>query len=208
MRANGFTMLELLVGLLIAMLCSIMLLMLFKQTTQISVNSAHDAEYEAQLQTGMMIAQRFIQNAGYGSGSPSDIEIGTHLNQPAVFWRYVPNLAATPISYVCQGIAEEITTEGNFKLHRLILIEKANCGNTTAITSGTWQEAKALVAIRNTADTPIFQFSLSVSDCTPFGIDHHKSGSKQINLSAARPHITGVGNQLQTAICLNNIKVT
>lgn len=208
MKANGFTMIELLIGLLIASLCSIMLLMLFKQTSHIAVNSAQDANYEAQLQTGMLVAQRFIQNAGYGSGSPTDIEIATHAGKPAVFWRYIQQLNATPIQYICQGLAEEISTDGSFQLHRLILIEKANCGTGQALTAGTWQESKAIIAIKNQSATPIYQYAMSTSDCTPFGIDHNKSGSKKLTLSAARPHITGVGSQLQTAICLNNIKVT
>jgi prepilin-type N-terminal cleavage/methylation domain-containing protein len=208
MNARGFTMLELLVGLLIASLCAVMLLMLFKQTSQIAVTSAQDAEYEAQLQTGMLVAQRFIQNAGYGTGSTSDIALGTHFNNPAIFWRHVSNLDTTPLSYVCQGIAEEIQADGGFKLHRLILIEKANCGTTTELTEGTWTESKAIIAIKNNSATPIYEFAMSDSDCTPFGIDSIKSGSKQLTLSAARPHITGVGSSLQTAVCLNNIKVT
>ena len=208
MKANGFTMIELMIGLLIASLCSIMLLMLFKQTSHIAVNSAQDAQYEAQLQTGMLVAQRFIQNAGYGSGSPTDIEIGTHAGKPAVFWRYINRLDTTPIEYTCQGLAEEISTEGSFQLHRLILIEKTNCGTTQALTAGTWQESKAIIAIKNQSTTPIYQYAMSNSDCTPFGIDNSKSGSKQLTLSAARPHITGVGSQLQTAISLTNIKVT
>ena len=208
MKQNGFTMIELLVGLVIASLCSIMMLMLFKQSSQITMNSAQDATYEAQLQTGMMVAQRFIQNAGYGSGSPSDIEIGQYNNQRAVFWRYMPNLNTTPVTFNCQGLAEEISGTSSLKTHRLILIEKTNCGNTTALSEGTWQESKAIVAIQSTSTSPLFTFELAGSDCTPFGIDSRTSGTKQLTITAARPYLTGVGSSLQTAICLSNIKVT
>ena len=67
MPKNGFTLVELMVGLVIGMLCMIMMLMLFKQVSHISLQSSQDAEYDAQLQTSMLIVQKLIQNAGYGS---------------------------------------------------------------------------------------------------------------------------------------------
>ena len=209
MKPKGFTLVELMVGLGIASLCTIMMLMLFKQSSQISINSAEDAQYEAQLQTALLVSQRFIQNAGYGSGSSNDIELGQHFNNPALFWRYIPNLNATPVTYICQGLAEEIQQKNGRVVHRLVLIEKTACGNTTAISAGTWQESKAIVAIKHQDQQPIFKFSLGSSDCTPFGIDNDKAGTKQVTLSAERPHLQGaVGSTLQSSICLSNIKMT
>ena len=77
MLRNGFTIIELLVGIVIAMLCMITMLMLFKQLTQVSVSSTQDAEYDAQLQSGMLTIQKYVQNAGFGSGQQSDIASGT-----------------------------------------------------------------------------------------------------------------------------------
>lgn len=206
MPKNGFTLVELMVGLVIGMLCMIMMLMMFKQVSYISVQSSQDAEYDAQLQTSMLIVQKLIQNAGYGSGAVSDIATGTYMSNPAVFWRYVENVNASPIVYTCQGVGEKITTENNQKVHRLIVLKKDSCGNSSAVNSGAWQEQQTVVAIRNQSDTALFQYSLSASNCRPFGIDKNNIGIRQITLTAPRQYLTGTAANIQTTVCLNNIK--
>ncbi len=206
MPKNGFTLVELMVGLVIGMLCMIMMLMLFKQVSHISLQSSQDAEYDAQLQTSMLIVQKLIQNAGYGSGAVDDIETGTYLSQPAVFWRYVQNVDASPIVYICQGISEQISTENNQKVHRLMVLKKDSCGNSTSVSSGTWQEQQTVIAIRNQSDSPLFQYTLSASNCRPFGIDKQNVGIRQVTLTAPRQYLTGTMANVQTTVCLNNIK--
>lgn len=210
MPKNGFTMIELLVGLVISMLCMIIMLMLFKQLMHVSLNSSQDAEYDAQLQSGMLSAQKYMQNAGYGSGKSSDIAIGSYSGNPAVFWLFVKEIGATPIAYQCQGIGEEISTENNQKVHRLVLLKKNACGTTEAITAGTWVKDQPIVVIKNTAAAPIYQFNMSSGTaCTPFGIDKTASaGLKQVTLTAARQHMTGIGQNIQNVVCLNNIAAT
>lgn len=208
MRANGFTLIELMIGLLISMLCMIMLLMLFRQISQISVRSSQSAEYDAQIQTGLLVLEKFIQNAGYGSGLANDIQIGTHFGNPALFWRFIPELDSVPVSYQCQGVAEKITTENGLRIHRLVLMKKDACGTTTALTEGTWQESQAIVSINNNSTTPIFRYALSQGECRPFGINSTPVGTKQISLTAFRPEMTGLGEKIQSLICLNNIKAT
>lgn len=210
MPKNGFTMIELLVGIVIAMLCMITMLMLFKQLTHVGVSSTQDAEYDAQLQSGMLAAQKYIQNAGYGSGESTDIAIGTFAGNPAVFWLYVTELGASPLAYTCQGIGEEVSTVDGQKVHRLVLLKKVACGKTEAVTAGTWVKDQPIVAIKNKTDTPIYQFSLSSSTaCAPFGIEKNAAaGLKQITLTAARQHMTGVGQNIQNVVCLSNISTT
>lgn len=206
MHKNGFTLLELMVGLVIGILCMLMMLMMFKQISQISIQSAQDAEYDSQLQTGMVIVQKLIQNAGYGSGTVSDIATGTHFSRPAIFWRYVADINASPITYTCQGIGEKITTENNQKVHRLIMLKKDSCGNSTAVNSGTWQEQQTLVAIRNQSDAALFQYQLSETNCRPFGIDKNNVGIRQLTLTAPRQYPIPPEPNIQTIVCLNNIK--
>lgn len=210
MPKNGFTMIELLVGIVIAMLCMVTMLMMFKQLTQVGVNSTQDAEYDAQLQSGMLAAQKYIQNAGYGSGEQTDIAIGSYSGNPAVLWLQVEDLNASPIAYQCQGIGEEITTVDGQKIHRLVLLKKAACGKTEAITAGAWVKDQPIVAIKNPADAPVYQFALSSGTaCAPFGIEKdNAAGLKQITLKAARQHMTGVGENIQNVVCLSNISTT
>lgn len=205
MKANGFTLLELMVGIVISMMCMIMMMMFFKHHSAISLSSSQDAEYDTQVKTGLLIIEKFVQNAGYGSGKPEDVDIGTYSGNPALLWRYMPNLNAVPMSYECQGITEKIENENGHKIHRLVLLKNPNCGNDTAITDLSWPEPQSILAIKNDSATPIFQFQLSHGDCRTYGIDSNNAGARQLTVTAPRQHGTGVGQEVQTKICLNNI---
>lgn len=210
MHKNGFTMIELLVGIVIAMLCMITMLMLFKQISHIGVNTTQDAEYDAQLQSGILAAQKFIQNAGYGSGAQTDIALGSFAGNPAILWLFAKDLSASPLAYQCQGIGEEITTEDGQTVHRLYLLKKTACGKTEAITAGTWEKDQSITVIRNSTTTPLYKYAMTSGACSPFGIDKsNAAGLKQVTLTAARQHMSsGVGQNIQTVVCLNNIATT
>lgn len=202
MHQKGFTLVELLVGLVIAMLCMIMMLMLFKQTTQIGISSSQDAEYDAQIQTGLLVSQKFIQNAGYGSGKALDIKTGTYAGNASLLWRLIPNIGATPITYQCQGIAEKVTQDGNAFMHRLVLIKKT-CNATDTWETGTWQDDQVIVAFRSNKADPVFSYTLTTGQCTPFGIDKSADkGLRQVTINARREHLNG---SIKNTICLNNI---
>lgn len=206
MKQAGFTLIELMVGMVIAILCMLMMLMLFKQITQIGMSAAQDAEYDAQIQTGLLVAQKFIQNAGYGSGLANDIQKGTQFGYSAIFWRFIPNIGTTPITYQCQGIAEKITTDGNTKLHQLILLKKACGSEPTTWINGTWEEDQNIVTFRSSKSDPIFQYDISAGKCTPYGVDKNNSnGLKQLTITAKREHMTGTGGSIKNTVCLNNI---
>lgn len=207
MKSNGFTLVELLIGVVIATLCMLMMLSLFKQTTQIGIASSHDAEYDAQIQIGLLVAQKFIQNAGYGSGLSNDIILVSSTSIPTLYWRFIPLISQTPITYKCQGIVEKIVSDHSTYLHRLVLIKK-NCGSTTDWQTGTWEEDQTLATIRSSKSDPIFQYSLAAQNCTPYGIDNNNAkGLKQLTISAQREHITGTvtGSTVKNTVCLNNI---
>lgn len=207
MKQHGFTLIELLIGIVIAILCMLMMLTLFKQTTQIGVNSSQDAEYDAQIQIGLLVAQKFIQNAGYGSGLSNDIVLVSSTSIPTLYWRFIPSINQTPITYQCQGLIEKIVQENSTYLHRLVLIKK-NCGSTTDWQTGTWEEDQTLATIRSSKQDPIFQYSLAVKSCTPYGIDSNNTKAlKQLTISAQREHITGAvtGSTVNNTVCLNNI---
>lgn len=210
MPKNGFTMIELLVGIVIAMLCMITMLMLFKQLTHVGLSSTQDAEYDAQLQSGMLAIQKYVQNAGFGSGQQGDIASGTYSGNPAIFWRSVKELNVTPIAYECRGVGEVITTEDGQKVHRLVLLKKTACGTSEAITAGSWEKDQPIIAIRNSSDAPIYQYAIAAgSGCSPFGIEKTSAtGLKQITLTAARQHMTGIGQNIQNVVCLSNITTT
>jgi prepilin-type N-terminal cleavage/methylation domain-containing protein len=202
MRQHGFTIIELMVGLVISSLCMIMMLMLFKQTTQIGLASSKDAEYSAQTQTAHLVIQKLVQRAGYGSGQSDDIKIATYLRNPAIFWRFIPEVDASPISYQCEGVAEIVDDLGHVKSHSLVLLRKS-CGSEQEWQIGDWKETQVIVNIHNQTTSPIFSYDLSESACTPYGIDmHHDSALKKITIYAQREHLD---QHLKSTVCLNNI---
>lgn len=210
MKKNGFTMLEVLVGLVIAMLCMIMMLMTFKQISKISLESSLDAEYDTQVQLGMLVLQKIIQNAGYGSGNAGDITVDNN----TLYLRFTPDLAE-PTTLKCQALTYQ--NDASKKEYKLFLLENiTDCGTDTVLKDLPWTNSSTnkspLITIKNQEITegtaPIFTFSLqnlvSPQKCTPYGISgHNPSGSKTVTITAQGQHINS--KQIQSLICLNNI---
>ena len=73
------------VALLLASLLMLTMLTLFKQISFIGMSTAEDAEYEAQMEIGLLTISRLVTNAGYGMGQDDDIVIGQYEGKRAVF---------------------------------------------------------------------------------------------------------------------------
>src|SRR5690554_6877278 len=214
MRKNGFTLIELMVGLLLSSLLMLTMVTLFKQVSHVGLNSSEDSEYESQMEIGMLTIQRLIQNAGYGSGSQNDIAIGTYNSKEAIFWRaatsYDPNPAAT-ITYQCNGFGIKIEPDGSHYIHRLLLLKASPCSAGTNLVNEDWQVEQTIASIKiNPQDNPpytgnpVFQYALSHSPCVPFGIPlGNLSGDVRVKISGLRKYDYGVGNK-ERFVCLNN----
>lgn len=223
---NGFTLIELLIGIVIAMLCMIMMLMLFKQISKISLQSMQDADYDTQAQTGALIIQKLVQNAGYGidrSSNPTavqDISLAQFNGKPAIFWRFLssnPTDTSATRTYTCEAlISENDLVNKEYKL--FMLSYPNNCGpDLNPSTASLWSDPSRytkspLVTIRNpeiTASTdPIFSFNLSDmpvgKNCTPYGIsENNPAGSKYVTVTARSKDLAI--KDIQQVICLNNI---
>lgn len=224
---NGFTMIELLVGIVIAMLCMIMMLMLFKQISKVSLESMQDAQYDSQIQTGTLVIQKLLQNAGYGidrrdeTPPQNDVLIGEINDSPAIFWRVLDSDPADSTgiqNYKCEAlVSENDVTHKEYKL--ILLTSNPNaCGRDTVLDNSTlWTTAtnfskSSLITIKNsniTATTdPIFNFSINDlavgKNCTPYGIsENNPTGYKYITVTAKSKDLAI--KDIQQVICLNNI---
>lgn len=213
MKKNGFTLIELLVGLVIAMLCMIMMLMLFRQISQVSLEASFDAEYDTQVQIGMLILQKVIQNAGYGSGNANDIAIDA--SKDILYLRFTPDIT-TPTVLKCQAILSNNDIEN--KEYQLYLLENTkNCGTdadlkTSSIWNSTHTTRSPLITIRNknieATTAPVFSFKVENltggKKCTPYGISKdNPSGSKYVTVTAKGQYSSV--KQVRSSICLNNI---
>lgn len=206
MRKNGFTLIELMIGLLLSSLLMLTMLTLFKQISFIGLNSSEDAEYEAQLEIGMLTIQKLVQNAGYGSGQNDDVIMGTYDSKDALLWRFAKNHEAVPIEFQCRGFSVDIgpKTANDKYVHRLLLL-KAPCVAGDLVND--WTVEQAIAAVKSDQNTdPVFQFELVSGECAPFGIDQGGFvGDMSVAISGIRKYDYGVGNK-EKFVCLSNIK--
>ena len=118
----GATLISLLIGLLIAMLCIIAVLSSYRTIVKTGVESRVAATHDAQLQTGLTTAQIFLQNAGFGLEglnnllSEADIQVESQ-SISALLWRYKSN-----DKIICQGLADIQSPDG--KKRKFILLER------------------------------------------------------------------------------------
>lgn len=129
-RASGFSLLELLIGMLLALITTLAMLTLYRQTARSVFDpdqgSAKLAQRDSQLMAALLSVQQQAQEAGFGAGggreqnllllSISDLRLNadgavTTLSAApvasgsgnAAVWRYRPQLDAG--AYACRGVA-------------------------------------------------------------------------------------------------------
>ncbi|MFY9179293.1 MAG: prepilin-type N-terminal cleavage/methylation domain-containing protein [Venatoribacter sp.] len=210
MRKNGFTLVELLVGLVIAALLMLTILVYFKQVSFLGLVSSEDAEYETQLEIGMLTVQKLVQEAGYGSGNADDIAEGAFDGNSAVFWRYVSNFdplnAAPPApSYTCRGFGSQISGTAPRITHRLVLLS-ANCNASANLSTAAWTVVQPVAAVMSTTATPVFDFSVVASSCVPFGIGE-AVGEQMLIITGLKKYEYGSASRDKIRrVCLTNIK--
>lgn len=202
---KGFTLVELMVGMLLTSLLMITMLTLFKQVNFIGMNSAEDAEYEAQLEMGLLTIQRLVANAGYGSGLDDDVVIGSYEGNEAIFWRYAEDHEAMPLVMQCRGFGVKIETFNDQFKHRLLLLT-APCTAANLVDEA-WVVQQPIATVKSEEDTdPVFTYSLVTGECVPYGIyQGGVSGNKRVVIEGVRKHDFGVGNK-RRFVCFNNIK--
>ena len=188
---KGSTIVSLMVGLVISMLCLIALLTLFKAIV------TTNAQQDTQLFNGLTLAQMLAQNAGFGFSSGTNVLIPSSTlaldnnisveSQKAVLWRYYTTINI-PNTLTCQGIASVL----NNNQTKLILLKANSCAQTSNLDSLTWTVDRVL-AVLPSAST--ISFNLTTQTCTPYGIGTAASHSK----------LTITANTFSFPVCLSNI---
>lgn len=206
---SGVTLISLLIGLLIAMLCMIGLLSAYRTIAKTGVESRMDATHDTQLQNGLIASQMMIQNAGFGlegdtNLKSANITIGSN-STPALLWRYKVGGTVS-----CQGLAD-IADSSKRKL--VTLTASTGCDDTSVLDTLTWETDKTLAHLTNfSGGTNNQQVTYTVTqstDCTTFGSVNTGSGQHpQVTLStktSTQQHNSlGLGS-IQVPICILNI---
>jgi len=191
---QGITLVSLLVGLAISMLCLMALLALFRTVIHTSVDARKSSVLDTQLQNSLTTVQVLVQNAGFGypaSSVPNIIEVASIEDvtaNKAILWRWDPDIDTTTKS-ICQGIT--------YTENALILLKKTCSYNLSLTTGSTWEKDSTL------ASFPIgttITFELKDQTCAPYGSAIIK-GSKVLNITTNY----STGTSIKFPVCLSNI---
>lgn len=177
---KGTTILSLMIGLLISMLCLTALLALFRAVIWNSAEAQQNSQSDTQLLSGLTVIPNYAQNAGYGlssaganpnisqvtvtsgnSATYASAKVGTN----AVVWRYKEGTTVT-----CQGIVTiEDTTNNKTSIALVKLVDTTRCPETDALTSistTTWTQDRVLATV---SGTPTTSFTVADATCSPYG---------------------------------------
>ena len=205
---SGATLISLLIGLLISMLCLIGLLSSYRTMAKTGAESRMAATHDTELQNGLTAAQMLVQNAGFGLDGSSHlsiepITIGSN-STSALLWRY-KNGSTT----LCQGLADI----PNASKRKFIIIKvQTGCDSTSNLNTFTWTEKSTLANLvdYSTGSTNPQQvtFQKASSSCTPFGavVSDNSISHPLVTISAktSTQNIAGL-NAIEVPVCILNI---
>jgi hypothetical protein len=181
-RQRGMSLIGLLIGLLISVLCILASLTLYKNLIQVATESKLDSNHDGQIASTMLIMQLEVQSAGYGieGANFAHIVAQNDSEKSQLLWRFSPNSGTT---FECRGFLEEqLEDEGIFRVLKLIKAT-SGCNASAALSSLTWEEVSVLGRWRVLDDgvddaglddyldehNTLFNFRLDPEICSPYG---------------------------------------
>jgi hypothetical protein len=190
-RQKGLSLIGLMIGLLISVLCILGSLTLYKNLIQVATESKLDSNHDGQLASAMLVIQLGVQNAGFGI-EPDTTTPSIVINNPAtgktqLLWRFLKD--GTIDEYECRGLhEEEDTTNGVFRVLKVIKVVDDTCDESTPLESFTWDTDNPVTVLGRwrvleddaagvglddyiTTNGTMFNFALSPSPvmCNPYG---------------------------------------
>lgn len=214
----GTTLIGLLVGLVISMLCIIAVLSVYRTMVKTGVDSRVASTHDTQLQSGFTTAQMFLQNAGFGlDGSSHFLQSDTisidSKNVNAILWRFKEGSTV-----VCQGLADVATADN--KKRSFILLNgflgetETNCSETESLSSTTikWKVKATLAELEDysldKSNPKQINFEQSTANCTPYGAGDPDVNTQHplvtILAQTSTQQVAGLG-QIKVPVCLMNI---
>jgi Tfp pilus assembly protein PilW len=200
---QGSTLISLLIGMLISLLCIGGSLTLYKNLVRVAAETQSDATYDGQIALSMLTARLELQNAGFGIAGPGTTHIATQTSgsSNSLYWRYkIGN------QFYCKGI-RDIAVNGNREL-RLIEASTNTCTETAALTSLSYSTTQTLGEFKNSANA-VVSFTVSQQSCWPYGVGK-VAPHYQVVISAntAAKQFNSAVNASTYTYCLPNIYPT
>lgn len=222
---KGLSLIGLLIGLLISVMCILASLGLYKNLIQVATVNKLDANHDGNLAAALLTIQMEVQSAGYGIDNAKN---GTHImttydstaKKRYLFWRFS---TATGV-YQCRGLLEQKVTVSDEVFQELSLVTPASgCTETAVLSNLTWSttvatlgrwrvydDGDALSGLdKRVADNgTLFSFGLNTQAvCSPYGASTTTGNRTRLVVtapgSAYLQGATGVANTYE--FCLPNI---
>lgn len=183
-QQKGMSLISLLIGLLISVLCILGSLTLYKNLIHVATESKLDSGHDGQLASAMLMIQLEVQSAGYGidgAGVEHIIEHdpSTTDGERRLLWRFTTDGGGT---YQCRGLLEQGEEQDLYRTLSLIKVN-AGCNSTAALNTFTWTPITVLGKWRVVDDEvddiglddhiedhdTMFDFELTTTACNPYG---------------------------------------
>ncbi|GAA4999777.1 hypothetical protein GCM10023206_00950 [Acinetobacter puyangensis] len=213
-KQKGVTLISLLIGLLIAMLCMVAVLSIYRTVVYVGADSRIAATHDTQLQNGLTTAQMLLQNAGFGL-DPTVRNVATtsiSLNSTtinALVWKELDAIGGTAHCYGLADIA--VSAE-----RQLVLLKGTGCQSSGTVTYNVtaWSVERTLAHLHDySADkTNLAQIGFSGATastttdkaCTPYG-EGEINTVKHPNVTISAK--TSTNQTVNITVCLVNIVV-
>lgn len=200
---QGSTLISLLIGMLISLLCIGGSLTLYKNLVRVAAETQSDATYDGQLALSMLTARFELQNAGFGIAGPNTSHVITQTSgsSSTLYWRYKMGS-----QFYCKGL-QDIAVGSNREL-RLIDASTSACTETASLTSLTYTTSQTLGEFKNFSGA-VVSFALSAQSCWPYGVGK-VAPHYQVVISAntAAKQFNSAINASTYTYCLPNIYPT
>lgn len=217
------TLISLMVGLFISLMCVLASLTLYKNLITVAAESKVESIHDGQLAASMLTLQKEVMSAGFGIENAGAADIvrrkvdasGSDLGTIELLWRYRESTGA---AVQCRGVREygEVNADGNeFRILKVIADTSADCDAAAILTDLSWGTtvdtlAKWLVVgglkTYVDANSTLLDFALTQQACSPFGnIDPETHWVVEVSAPGAAK-LNGAPNTVDTSylFCLPN----
>ncbi len=205
MKQAGFSLVSLMIGLLISMLCLLGCMSLQKSLVQVTLEARSDASHDSGLITALMQLERDLYGAGFGIEGADLDDVVVDSSGARLLWRSVEDGAL-----VCRGVEDVLVTISDEANRReLVRLRASGCNTTSDLSTLSWTpEQTPLARFINPAQTAtppaVFNFAVAVANCAPYGL-----GVQQEHVQIAVSPLTSVarhnsGTSSSYEFCLPN----
>lgn len=206
---RGMTLISLLIGLFISLMCILASLTVYKNLIFVAADTKVDAMHDGQLAAAMLTVQKEVMTAGFGIADADNSHLvrrtvaadGSTPGSNELLWRYMEEDG----TFVCRGIKESYYKRDNSDIdfRQLAMREVQNgCTENASLTGlqwsdvdilGKWRLVGALATYITTNDN-LLSFTISEQTCSPYGTtelqDHYSvqisaPSSAQLNGAAS-----------------------